>query len=88
MTRLPNKYVTTVTARLDPDDPDDYVSALTKYNDLSTLQSLVIPVLVESKVDMLDATYCFVDNLTPRGWKKLNSQHAPSYIVQFDLIES
>jgi hypothetical protein len=87
ITRLPNKYITTVTARLDPDDPDDYTSALTKFNALTTMQDAVLPVTVESLVDMLDGKTAFIDGLTPRGYKAINKNGRTSYVIQFSLIE-
>lgn len=87
ITRLPNKYRTTVTCRLDLGAEDDYATALAKFNAISGLQDLATPVTVQSVVDMLDGTTAFVDGLTPRIMKMSGKNNRPSYLCQFELIE-
>jgi hypothetical protein len=87
ITRLTNKYVTTVSCRLDPDDDPEYASALAKFNALNTMNDSTTPATIESQIDMLDGKTAFVDGLTPRGFKAINTKGKTSYVVQFQLIE-
>lgn len=69
--RVPSKYTTNIMARLEDDDiqrdgaPDAVRLAITKFNNLTTLQGLAVPVLIESSLEMLDGKYAFVDDVTP-----------------------
>jgi len=87
ITRLPNKYITTVTVDLGIDDTYDYASSLLKFNALTGLQNLATPVTVESRVDMLDGMTAFVDGLTPRIIGLQDTNEKPRYLAQFSLIE-
>lgn len=95
ITRLPNKYITTLTFRVvdyDTDltgNKDLYTSADTKLNDLDGMMNLIAPVSVTSMVSQLDGAKAFVDalNMNPYIVSVGNHKRKEGYIGQIRLVE-
>lgn len=92
--RVPNKYVTTVMCRLEDYDtqrdgaPDAVPLAITKFNNLTTMQALATPVSIQSCLEMIDGKYAFVDNVSPMPIAVKDKEgKRNAYAVSFSLIE-
>ena len=92
--RVPNKYVTSVMCRLEDYDtqrdgaPDDVPLAITKFNNLVTMQASAVPVSIQSALEMIDGKYAFVDSVSPIALAVNDKEGKKNkYAVSFSLIE-
>jgi len=95
VTRIPNKYVTSLTFRVIDRDHDilghnevNYPTMSAKLNDIETMMASALPVTVTSVSVQLNNKYAFVDSLnqTPHTIKIKDAGHE-GYICQMELIE-
>ncbi len=96
--RFDQEYTILLTARLEDNEvnllgnPDDYRTALDKYNALITLQNTTAPVTMHSMIKSLDSKSVFVDRVKIRPvWEHLEERdrsNVERYLVEIALIDA
>lgn len=91
--RLPKSYSTTFMYRMADEDvdllgnPDEYTTALGKWNALSAMEEATAPVTISSMIKTLDGKKAFIETNGQRPYQILLADGSEAYLVQLQLIE-